>query len=140
MMYWHEAVMVDLFWHVSALELFWIALAAFGVWLAALNGLEALRDFQALGGKTNGRRTIAVGNLRREVVRGLIHFAYLLIGIAAASIPSHPTDEFPTIAVVLILAAAGMTLNSYLDRRDRVYLLLYGLQPRDEAGRFVSDK
>lgn len=139
MTYWHEGVMRDLFWHVSLLELVWIALAGFGLWIALLNGYEALQDFHALGGRTNGRRTIAVGNLRREIVRSLIHLSYLLIGVIAAAIPSTPTEDFPTIAVVLILAAGGMTLNSYLDRRDRMYLLEYGLQPRDEHGRFIKE-
>lgn len=139
MIFWHEAAMRDLFWHVSLLELVWLVIAAIGVWTAAHNGLEALRDFQALGSKSNGRRVIAVGNLRREVVRVLIHLSYLLIGLLAASIPSQPTAEFPVVAIVLIMAAAGMTLNSYLDRRDRLYLLLHGLQPRDDKGRFTSD-
>src|SRR5690606_14212528 len=59
----------------------WIALALLGLYASHLNGIEAIRDFQAVESKTNGRRTIAVGNLRREVVRGLIQFDFLIIGI-----------------------------------------------------------
>jgi hypothetical protein len=111
----------------------WILLALIGLWTSHLNGLEAIRDYQALGGKLNGRRTIAVGNLRREVVRGMIHLDFLIIGVLAVMGTSY--------AVVpgLILGSAGMVLNSWLDRRDRLYLLRYGLQARDDHGRFVSE-
>jgi glycerol uptake facilitator-like aquaporin len=139
MMFWHDGMLRDLVWHTSLIEIVWLALAAAGIVLATLNGLEALRDFQSLNGKTNGRRTIAVGNLRREVVRGMIHTAFFLIGLLAAATPARPSDGFPVIAVVLVLASAGMVVNSYLDRRDRLYLLQNGLQPRDSQGRFTSE-
>lgn len=139
MMFWHDAMLRDVVWHTSLLEAIWLALAVGGIVLAALNATEAQRDFQALGGKQNGRRTIAVGNLRREMVRGMIHVSYLLVGLLAAATPGRPAEGFPVIAVVLVLASAGMTVNSYLDRRDRVYLLNYGLQPRDDQGRFTKD-
>ena len=111
----------------------WIILAAVGLWIATLNGQEAIRDYQALGGKLNGRRTIAIGNLRREIVRGMIQFDFVVIGclalleIRSAAVPG------------LMLASAGMVMNSYLDRRDRIYLLRYGLQARDEQGRFTVE-
>jgi hypothetical protein len=111
----------------------WIALALVGVWMSHLNGLEAIRDYQALGGKTNGRRTIAVGNLRREIVRGMIHLDFLIIGVLSVMGTSY--------AVVpgLILGSAGMVLNSYLDRRDRIYLMRFGMQPRDDQGRYIKE-
>ena len=130
----------DLVGHASGLELIWLALSGSGLVLAFLNGLEAVRDWQALGGKINGRRAIAVGNLRREIVRGLIQLAWVLIGLLAAAAPSSgpPSPMGAVISVVLVLSAAGMTLNSYLDRRDRLYLLHHGVQPRDEQGRFTK--
>lgn len=108
----------------------WMLIAAIGLYFAVVNGRESLADYQALGGKVNGRRTIAVGNLRREIVRGLIAFDFLtlgvlaLLGVTGAVVPG------------LILASAGMTLNSYLDRRDRLYLMENGMQARDQLGRF----
>ena len=121
---------------MTVLELTWTILAILGLRLAYLNGIESYRDFQALEGRTNGRRTIAVGNIRREIVRGLIHVAWLAIGITALLAPDR---EFSPAAVVLVVTAAGMDLNSWLDRRDRLYLTSHGLQPRDEHGRFTRE-
>ena len=118
------------------LELAWTALAIYGLRLSYLNGVESYRDFQALGGKQNGRRTIAVGNLRREIVRGLIHTAWMGIGVMALLSPDR---GFSAGAVILVLTAAGMDLNSALDRRDRLYLMQNGLQARDELGRFTPE-
>lgn len=113
----------------------WIALAVSGIWLARVNALEALRDYQALGGSRNGRRTIAVGNIRREVVRGLIQVDFLILGVLAL------LDVLSSVVFVsgLLLASVGMQVNSYLDRRDRTYLTANGLQPRDDQGRFTKE-
>jgi hypothetical protein len=114
----------------------WLALAASGIWLARLNGLEALKDYQALGGHVNGRRTIAVGNIRREIVRGLIQVDFVILGLLAL------LDVLSGVVFVsgLLLASVGMQVNSYLDRRDRLYLTANGIQARDEQGRFTSEK
>ena len=63
----------------------------------------------------------------------LIQLDFLAIGVMAL------VDVTPAAVITLglLLAAAGMTLNSYLDRRERMYLLEYGLQPRDSKGRFT---
>ena len=99
----------------------WIALALFGIWLSIRNGLEAYRDFQALGGLANGRRTLAVANLRREIVRGLVHVDFITIGLLVLL-------EMRSVAAPgLILGAAGLVLNSYLDRRDRIYLMEHSI-------------
>ena len=111
----------------------WIALAILGIWLAYRNAIEATNDFRALGGKTNGRRTIAVGNLRREIVRGLIHLDFLVVGVLVI------LDFRVFSAPGLILASAGMVLNSFLDRRDRLYLMENGMQARDQHGRFKAE-
>jgi hypothetical protein len=118
---------------MNYIVLAWCALALVGIWFAHVNGIESIRDFQALGGKTNGRRTIAVGNLRREVVRGLIQIDFFVIGVLALF-------EIRGVVVPgLFVASAGMVLNSYLDRRDRIYLTKNGLQARDAEGRFVKE-
>ena len=124
---------------MTILEAVWTLLAGVGVYLACVNGIESYRDYQALGGKQNGRKTIAVGNLRREIVRGLIQLAWAVIGVASF-VTANRTEVISPVAVVLVLTAAGMVLNSYLDRRDRLYLMRFGLQPRDGSGRFTKDE
>ena len=111
----------------------WIGLALLGLYLAYRNGRESLSDYHALGGKVNGRRTIAVGNMRREIVRGLIAFDFLTLGILVL------LGVRGVVVPGLILSSAGMCLNSWLDRRDRLYLLQNGMQSRDDAGRFVKE-
>lgn len=123
---------------MTILEAVWTLLALTGIYLALRNGIESYRDYQALGGKQNGRKTIAVGNLRREIVRGLIQLGWAAIGVVAFFTPNRTEVVSPGV-VVLVLTAAGMVLNSYLDRRDRLYLMENGMQSRDEHGRFVSE-
>ena len=43
----------------------------------------------------------------------------------------------PVFVSGLLLASFAMNANSYFDRRDRLYLLEYGIQARDDKGRFV---
>lgn len=119
---------------MTVIEIVWTILALTGFYFAGLNAREALEDYQALGGKQNGRRTIALNTLRREAVRMLIALDFLAIGVMALF------DVTPggVIALGLLLASAGHSLNSYLDRRERLYLLEFGLQPRDSHGRFTK--
>ena len=118
---------------MTPIELGWTGLALVGIWLAYLNGSEANRDLRALGGMTNGRRTIAVGNLRREVVRGLVQVDFAILGGMAM----FDILVGPVFVSGLLLASFAMNANSYFDRRDRLYLLEYGIQARDDKGRFV---
>jgi hypothetical protein len=121
-------------WGGNPVVIGWLLLAEVGIFLAHQNGKESLADYHSLGGHVNGRRTIAIGNLRREIVRGLIALdfviigALILLGVSGVLVPG------------LYLASAGMALNSYLDRRDRLYLTANGIQARDEQGRFTSEK
>ena len=119
---------------MTLIEIVWTALAVAGFSFAALNARESLEDYQALGGKQNGRRTIALNTIRRESVRMLIALDFIAIGVMALF------DVAPggVIALGLLLASAGHTVNSYLDRRERLYLLEFGLTPRDSKGRFTS--
>ena len=132
----------DLIGSVSTVELLWLITALSGLYLSGLNAWEAILDYRALGTKRNGRRRIAVGTIRREAVRGLVNAIFLGIGLVAAVTPANPaaTPLGAAVSIGLLLASVAYNMNSYLDRQDRMYLLKYGLQPRDEAGRFVSDK
>ena len=132
----------DLIGSVSTVELLWIFTAMSGLYLAGLNAWEAILDYRALGGKRNGRRRIALGTVRREALRGLVNAIFLGIGIVAAATPANPaaTPLGAAVSLGLLIASVAYNANSLLDRADRIYLLRYGLQPRDDHGRFVSDK
>ena len=132
----------DLIGSVSTVELLWLFTAMSGLYLAGLNAWEAILDYRALGGKRNGRRRIALGTVRREALRGLVNAIFLGIGIVAAATPANPaaTPLGVAVSLGLLIASVAYNANSLLDRADRIYLLRYGLQPRDDHGRFVSDK
>lgn len=111
----------------SWIELAWTATAIVALYIGWLNRLEAHRDLKAIAGLRNGRWRIAKGNIRREWIRAIITGAYLVIGLLAGTKPAIPD---PT--VISLIGSVGLTvtsillaLNSYLDRRDRLYLLHY---------------
>jgi high-affinity Fe2+/Pb2+ permease len=131
----------DLVGTVSAIELAWLASAIIGLYLSHLNGWEAILDYRALGGKRNGRHRIAIGTIRREVVRGAVNAIFLGIGIVAALAPANPNATALGVAVSLglLMASLAYNANSYLDRTDRIYLMRNGLQARDETGKFTKE-
>lgn len=132
----------DLIGNFSALELLWTAAAIVGVIFASQNAREAAQDFMALGGKINGRRRLALGDIRREAVRLLIYTVSIIAGVIAGFQPSRPGG--PSLAgivvtAILVLIALLQTSQSVLDRLDRRYLMAHGLQARDSTGRFTKD-
>lgn len=124
----------------SWVELAWVLTAISGVYLAGLNAYEAVLDLRALGGKQNGRRRVAVGSIRREVVRAFVNLCFLAVGVVAGFYPANPNATFlgVLVSLVLLIASLAYNANSWLDRRDRIYLMQYGMQPRDDKGRFTS--
>lgn len=131
----------DVIGNFSIIELIWVVTAVSGMYLARLNGVEAWHDFNALGGKQNGRRRIAIGSIRREMVRGFVNTCFLIVGVAAGLNPANPNATLMglIVALVLILASVSYNVNSYLDRQDRIYLMRWGMQARDEHGRFAKE-
>ena len=127
---------------MSPVEAAWFLTACGGLFIAGLNAWEGILDFKALEGRRNGRRRIAIGTIRREAIRGLVNAIFLGIGIVAAFTPANPnaTPLGVAVSLGLLLASIAYNLNSVLDRSDRIYLMRYGLQPRDEQGRFTTDK
>jgi hypothetical protein len=126
---------------VSYVEAAWLVTALGGLFLSGLNAWEAILDYKALNGRKNGRRRIDLGTVRREALRGLVNAIFLGIGIVAAVTPANPnaTPLGAAVSLGLLLASVAYNANSYFDRRDRIYLMHFGLQPRDEAGRFTKD-
>lgn len=132
----------DLIGHWSALELLWMALAVLGVVFSSLNIREAWHNFHALGGALNGRRRISIGDIRRESFRILIYVSMILAGLVAGaqSATNRPmTAAGIAVTVALLLIEALQVSQSVLDRLDSNYLLVHGLQTRDESGRFKKD-
>lgn len=132
----------DAIWSFSWIELAWILTAGTGIYLAGLNAFEAVLDLRALSGRQNGRRRVAIGSIRREVVRGFVNVCFLAVGIVAGFYPANPAATVLGVAVslVLLIASVAYNTNSWLDRQDRIYLMQYGMQARDDKGRFTSDK
>ena len=122
-------------------EIAWLLTAFAGLYLSGLNAWEAVLDFKALNGKRNGRRRIALGTIRREGLRGVVNAIFLGIGIVAAVIPANPnaTPLGVAISLALLMASIAYNANSYMDRRDRIYLMEFGMQPRDAQGRFTKE-
>ena len=115
----------DVIGHFSWLELLWTGIALVALSLSRLNHSEAKKDIVALAGIRNGRWRIATGNVRRERIRAVIQVAYVAFGILAGQTPASPNPSLAglIIALGLTVTSAMLALNSYLDRRDRLYLL-----------------
>jgi hypothetical protein len=131
----------DLIGSASLVEILWVLTAIVGLYLSGLNGWEGVLDFKALNGKRNGRRRIALGTIRREAIRGVVNAIFLGIGIVAVNIPANPNATALGVAVSLglLIASIAYNANSYLDRQDRIYLMQYGMQSRDQNGRFTKE-
>ena len=109
----------------SWLELIWSATALIGLFVGVQNFIEAHKDIAALEGIRNGRWRIARGNVRRERVRATIFIFWGVLGVMAGFTPPNPGATAVTLVSSLGLVGTSMllTLNSYYDRRDRLYLL-----------------
>lgn len=131
----------DLIGPASGFEILFLASALIGVWFSRLNLSESVKDYRALAGITNGRRAIAVSNIVTETLRLSIHALYIIAALFAmtqhSSGPTSPVGFL--ILSILVYANWAQTAISFVSRRTRIYLLQYGLQPRDEKGRFIKE-
>ena len=116
---------------VSLIELLWTATAIGALIIGWRNYSEAREDLEALGETRNGAWRIARGNIRRERVRAIVNGSYLAFGILAGTIPANPNPTAATVVISIGLTAtcALLALNSYYDRRDRLYLLQHYHDP-----------
>ena len=132
----------DLIGNASGFEILFLLSALVGTWFSRVNLSESWKDFRALGGITNGRRAIATSNIVTETLRLSIHALYIIAALFAVTQPSRSEMTAVSVLVlsILVYASWALTAISVISRRTRLYLLRYGLQPRDEHGRFVSDK
>lgn len=128
------------FIHVSGFELLFLISALVGAGLARRNLFAAWGDYHALGGITNGRRMIAIGQIAIETILGSVHALYIIVALVAVTIPAsgNTTVVGVLIQAILVYASWGMTTISWISRRVGSYLNEHGLQPRDARGRFTS--
>jgi hypothetical protein len=131
----------DLIGAASGFEILFLASAVVGTWFSRLNLSESWKDFRALGGITNGRRAIATSNIVTETLRLSIHALYIIAALFAVTQPGRgeTTAVGVLILSILVYASWALTAISLISRRTRLYLLRYGLQPRDSHGRFVKE-
>lgn len=128
--------------NASGFELLFLASALVGLYFSKLNITESWADYRALGGITNGRRAIAVATIIVETLLLSIHALYIIAALFA--ITQASSGETSPVGVlilsILVYASWAITAISIVSRRLRRYLNTYGLQPRDERGRFTAQK
>jgi len=132
----------DLIGTWSALELIWTGLALVGLAFSGVNIRDRVLDLLSLGGRKNGRRRLALGDIRREAVRIVYYLAAIVSGVLAGGQASPPGGLTPAGLVIvsaLVLMLVLQVSQSVLDRLDSAYLAHYGLTPRDEKGRFTKN-
>ena len=127
--------------NATPVELTWTILAVVGIWFSVVNAREAWIDYSALGGRQNGRRRIALDNIRGEGSRLTIYVLYLILGLVASWAPPPEVQSNTAVigSAILIFTEAVLVVGSVLDRASRVYLMTYGMQSRDESGRFTKE-
>ena len=129
----------DLIGNASGFEILFLLSALVGTWFSRVNLSESWMDFRALGGITNGRRTIAIGTILIETILLSIHALYIIAALFAVTqpAPAKTTAVGVLILSILVYASWGITAISVVTRRVRRYLLVNGLQARDQHGRFT---
>jgi hypothetical protein len=99
----------------------WTLAATLGALLAGWNTISAWLAYRALGDVQNGRRVLAVGWVRREVVRFFIQSVWASIGfISLATVGA--SAEISLIAILLVATNVAVAANTVLDARDRILL------------------
>ena len=132
----------DLIGAASGFEILFLASALVGTYFSRLNLLESWQDWRALGSITNGRRAIALATIITETLLLSIHALYIIAALFAVTqhSPGNTTAVGVLILSILVYASWAITAISVVSRRLRRYLSQYGMQPRDDKGRFISDK
>lgn len=135
-----ESILLDsIIGEASPVELAWTALGLIGIYFGLLNAVEAWINRGALGRQTNGRRVLANRAIRRESIKGVIFSLAIALGVLASLAPSAPVRSETALigSLILIVILTLLVVDSILDRRDDKYLVRWGVQGRDEKGRFT---
>ena len=89
----------------------WTLVSAAGVLLSFLLFVESALDMRALRGIGNGRRLYALGRAVSEVIRMVIHSAFLAIGLTVLYAPVASPSP---IVIVLITGNVLLIVNSVI--------------------------
>lgn len=120
-------------------EVVWnlLSLAVLGVTIALVGESHGdVRMMKELGHQHGRRWLVAWGTYRRELVRMVIQFGFLFIGIVALVTPPQGEDYgiARLFSVIVFLAAqVGLLTNAILDYRLRWQLRLYEDKATKEA-------
>ena len=98
--------------------LVWTLLSAIGAVVAAWSAVDAWHDLRALGSSGDGRRRIAFGYLRGELIHVLILSAWAVIGFLA--LEAARNQSWTPGTAVLVGSLALLVLRSILDAIDRL--------------------
>lgn len=96
----------------------WTGAATLGALFSIWNVVDAWRDWSSLPPIINGRRLVARGELRRELIRLFVQGSWALIGIVAWVSNPTPSNVNP-VTILLIGTNVAVALNTLLDARDR---------------------
>lgn len=98
----------------------WTVASLVGAVIAAWNLGDAWRDLRALDSTViNGRRILAEGWVRREVVRFGIQAVWSLIGFLALPTADAPVNP---LAILLLSTNLAVMTNTLLDAHERIKL------------------
>lgn len=101
-----------------SIELAWVGIAVTGLAASLWGVRDALADLRAVRNLVNGRRVIARGYLRGELVSAAIQAGLVVVGIGPLL---DPEPVRPSPAVVILMAVnAGLLVRSLLDALDRL--------------------
>ena len=97
----------------------WTLTASAGALIATWNTWDAWADLRALGMASNGRRVIALGWVRRELIRVFIQASWAFIGFLALPTASNAVSP---LGLLLVATNIALAVNTVLDARDRIVL------------------
>lgn len=96
----------------------WTIISAVAVAMAGWSFLDAWGDLRSLQGARNGRRTIARGYMRDELIRLLITGSWLALGIDRLTTPGESSWSLGVF--VLVAGNGALAVQSILAARDRL--------------------
>ena len=102
-------------------EVAWTLTAFVTVLFTASVMLDSWKSYKSVANLENGRKIIAWGYVRRDILRISTHLIWLLLGLMGGIFDSRPTAN-PFGAIVLIITMLLLLLNTILDKKENVEL------------------
>lgn len=98
----------------------WLLISLAGTVIAMVSLVDAINDYRGLGEIRNGRRILAIREIRVEAGRLAIQSSFALLGLLA--VLAGAQGEVNVGTLILVGANAILLANSVLDLRDRLRL------------------